>query len=154
MEVPRMTAGRPPKPAEIKRITGNPGKRKLPELSVITTLPMAHKIPDAPTNLGEDGLALWNQAWDMAITWLSPQSDFRAIENAAMLADDLAAVRKKYRATLDPADGRLLVHINKAFVDSLSSLGFDPTSRSRLGVAEVKAISAIDKLLEKRQNRN
>ena len=154
MEVPRMTAGRPPKPAELKRITGNPGKRKLPELSVITTLPMAHKIPDAPASLSEDGLALWNQAWGVAITWLSPQSDFRAIENAAMLADDLAAVRKKYRATLDPADGRLLVHINKAFVDSLSSLGFDPTSRSRLGVAEVKAISAIDKLLEKRQNRN
>jgi hypothetical protein len=47
----------------------------------------------------------------------------------------------------------LLVHLNKAFVDSLSSLGFDPTSRSRLGVAEVKAISAIDKLLAKREAR-
>ena len=67
--------------------------------------------------------------------------------------DDLAFARKKYRATLEPADGRLLVHLNKAFVDSLSSLGFDPTARSRLGVAEVKAISAIDKLLAKREAR-
>ena len=148
-----MTAGRPPKPAELKRITGNPGKRKLPELSVVTTLPMAHHIPKPPEALGEDGLNLWNQAWAAAITWLSPQSDFRAIENAARLADDLSLARKKYRATLEPNDGRLLVHLNKSFVDSLSSLGFDPTSRSRLGVAEVKAISAIDKLLAKREAR-
>ena len=148
-----MTAGRPPKPAELKRITGNPGKRKLPELSVVTTLPMSHHIPEPPEALGEDGLNLWNQAWAAAITWLSPQSDFRAIENAARLADDLSLARKKYRATLEPNDGRLLVHLNKSFVDSLSSLGFDPTSRSRLGVAEVKAISAIDKLLAKREAR-
>ena len=148
-----MTAGRPPKPAELKRITGNPGKRKLPVLAEVTLLPMAHQIPDAPENLGEEGLALWNQAWAAAITWLSPSSDFRAMENAARLADDLALARNKYRATLDAADGRLLIHVNKAFVDSLSSLGFDPTSRSRLGVAEVKAISAIDKLLAKREAR-
>ena len=148
-----MTAGRPPKPTELKRITGNPGKRPLPALSVVTPLPMAHSIPQPPATLGEDGIALWNQAWGAAITWLSPQSDFQAIENAAKLADDLAFARKKYRATLEPGDGRLLVHLNKAFVDSLSSLGFDPTSRSRLGVAEVKAISAIDKLLAKREAR-
>ena len=148
-----MPAGRPPKPAELKRITGNPGKRKLPDLAVITTIPMASSTPPAPEGLGADGVALWEAAWGYAITWLSPTSDNHAIENAARLADDLAFARKKYRATLDPADGRLLVHLNKAFVDSLSSLGFDPTSRSRLGVAEVKAISAIDKLLAKREAR-
>ena len=148
-----MTTGRPPKPAELKRITGNPGKRKLPELSVVTTLPMASSIPDAPEGLGTEGTELWEKAWSHAITWLSTSSDIHAIENAARLADDLAFARKKYRATLEPADGRLLVHLNKAFVDSLSSLGFDPTARSRLGVAEVKAISAIDKLLAKREAR-
>jgi len=30
-------------------------------------------------------------------------------------------------------------------------LGFDPTSRSRLGVAEVKRASALDNLIAKRQ---
>jgi hypothetical protein len=35
----------------------------------------------------------------------------------------------------------------------LTSLGFDPVSRSRLGVAEVRVATSIDKLLEKRQNR-
>jgi hypothetical protein len=144
---------RPPKPIEVKRMTGNPGRRKLPELAVVTTLPMASNTPEAPEGLGVDGLAFWEKAWDYAITWLSPASDLQAIENAARLADDVALARKKYRATLDSADGRLLVHINKAFVDALSTLGFDPTARSRLGVAEVKAISAIDKLLAKREAR-
>ena len=59
--------------------------------------------------------------------------------------------QKKNRATLEAADGRLLVHLNKSFVDSLSALGFDPVSRTRLGVAEVKRVSALDELLAKRQ---
>lgn len=148
-----MTAGRPPKPAELKRATGNPGRRPLPELSVVATLPMADRTPVAPEGLGDAGLKLWNQAWDFAITWLSPHSDREAIENASRLADDVAAARKKYHATLEPADGRLLVHLNKSYVDALAALGFDPISRTRLGVAEVKRVSALDQLLEKRQQK-
>ena len=142
-----MPAGRPPKPVELKRATGNPGKRKLPELSVVSILPMAHHTPEPPANLGENGTELWNRAW------LSPSSDRNAIENAARLADTLATARAKYHATLEAADLRALVQINKSYTDSLSALGFDPVSRSKLGVAEVKRVSALDQLLAKRQNR-
>lgn len=148
-----MTKGRPPKPIEIKRATGNPGQRPLPDLAVVTPLPMALATPPAPVGLGIDGLRLWDRVWDNAITWLSPQSDMEAIENAAVLADAVAAARKKYLATLEAADGRAFVQINKAFVDALASLGFDPVSRSRLGVAEVKKMSALDELIAKRANR-
>jgi len=148
-----MTKGRPPKPVEVKRATGNPGQRKLPDLAVVTALPMAYETPTPPAHFGADGIRLWNRAWDSAITWLSPQSDMEAIENAAVLADALAASRKKYLATLEAADGRAFVQINKAFTDGLTSLGFDPVSRSRLGVAEVKKISALDELIAKRANR-
>ena len=148
-----MGAGRPPKPNEIKRATGNPGKRPLIELAVVTALPMADRTPVAPEGLGKDGLDLWNNAWEHAITWLSLASDRQAIENAARLADDLRAARNKYHATLEAQDGRLLVHVNKAFVDSLSALGFDPVSRTRLGVAEVKRVSALDQLIAKRQSK-
>jgi hypothetical protein len=148
-----MTAGRPPKPVELKRATGNPGKRKLPDLSIVSIIPMAMETPAAPEGLGEEGNLLWTRAWDSAITWLSPASDRNAIENAARLADTLAAARAKYHATLDAADLRALVQINKSYTDSLSALGFDPVSRSKLGVAEVKRVSALDQLLAKRQNR-
>jgi hypothetical protein len=147
------TAGRPPKPNELKRLLGNPGQRPLPDLNNITHLPQAREIPAPPEILQEHGKNLWNRAWGMAITWLSPVSDIDAIYNAATLADASEAARNKYMATLEANDGRAFVAINKAYTDALTSLGFDPISRSRLGVAEVRAATSIDKLLERRHNR-
>ena len=148
-----MTAGRPAKPNELKRLIGNPGGRPLPDLNNITHLPMAHTPPPAPENLGESGIQLWDRAWAMAVTWLSPVSDINTIENAARLADATEAARNKYMNSLEPADAKAYVAINKAYTDSLTDLGFNPIARSRLGVAEVKAATSIDKLLERRHNR-
>lgn len=148
-----MTAGRPPKPNELKRALGNPGKRPLPELAVVHSLAPALSTPEPPADLGKAGLRLWERAWDAAIQWLSPQSDREAIENAARLADVAELARSKYLATHEAADARAFVAVNKAFTDALSSLGFDPTSRSKLGVAEIKAVSALDKLVAKREAR-
>ena len=147
------TAGRPPKPNELKRLMGNPGNHPLPDLNVITHLPMAREIPEPPESLRDSGLDLWNRAWGVAITWLSPVSDIEAIKNACHLADANEAARDRYMISTEPADAKAYVAINKAYTDSLTSLGFDPVSRSRLGVAEVRAATSIDKLLEKRQNR-
>lgn len=147
------TAGRPPKPNEIKRLMGNPGGRPLPDLNVITHLPMAREIPEPPASLNQSGLDLWNRAWGVAVTWLSPVSDIEAIKNASHLADANEAARDRYMVSTEPADAKAYVAINKAYTDALTSLGFDPVSRSRLGVAEVRAATSIDKLLEKRQNR-
>jgi phage terminase small subunit len=146
-------AGRPPKPNEIKRLMGNPGGRPLPDLNVITHLPMAKEIPTPPENLNKSGLDLWNRAWGIAITWLSPVSDIEAIKNASHLADANEAARDRYMISTEPADAKAYVAINRAYTDALTSLGFDPVSRSRLGVAEVRTATSIDKLLEKRQNR-
>ena len=147
------TAGRPPKPNEIKRLMGNPGGRPLPDLNVISHLPMAKEIPTPPENLNKSGLDLWNRAWGVAITWLSPVSDIEAIKNSCHLADANEAARDRYMISTEPADAKAYVAINRAYTDSLTSLGFDPVSRTRLGVAEVRAATSIDKLLEKRQNR-
>ena len=147
------TAGRPPKPNEIKRLMGNPGGRPLPDLNTISHLPMAREIPAPPENLKQSGLDLWNRAWGVAITWLSPVSDIEAIKNSCHLADANEAARERYMISTEPADAKAYVAINKAYTDALTSLGFDPVSRSRLGVAEVRVATSIDKLLEKRQNR-
>jgi len=147
------TAGRPPKPNELKRLLGNPGQRPLPDLNNITHLPMIREIPPVPENIGEAGKKFWDRAWSVAVTWLSAQSDIDAIENTARLADATEAARNRYMATTEPADAKAYVAINKAYTDALTSLGFDPISRSRLGVAEVRAATSIDKLLERRENR-
>jgi phage terminase small subunit len=147
------TAGRPPKPTELKRLLGNPGNRPLPDLNNITHLPMVKVKPAYPENLGEAGKKFWDRVWDMAITWLSPNSDIDTVENASRLADATEAARVRYMATTEPADAKAYVAINKAYTDALTSLGLDPISRSRLGVAEVRAATSIDKLLERRENR-
>jgi hypothetical protein len=111
---------------------------------------MADGVPQPPDDLGHDGLSLWNRAWGTAVTWLSPDTDRDAIEHAARLVDDLALARARYRATREPADGRIVVQLADAVSKALARLGFDPTARSQLGVAEVKAQSALEKMLAAR----
>jgi hypothetical protein len=151
--------GRPPKPAEHHRLVGRANGTKkadgrpLPAVASVVALPMADGVPDPPSDLLLDGQRLWERAWGAAITWLSPDSDMETVEQACRLADDVAAARKRYRATTDPSDGRLVVQLSKSLADALSALGFDPTSRARLGVAEVKRASALEQLIATRQAR-
>ena len=146
-----MTAGRPRKPIEQKRALGNPGKRKLPALAHVTILPMAEGIPTPPEDLLLTGREVWEKAWSQAITWLSPISDYEAVVHACRIADDLAISRKIYRTTRAGQDGRLVVHLSTEFLKALGVLGFTPASRSQLGVAEVKRVSALEELLTRKR---
>ena len=153
-----MPRGRPPKPLEQKRLMGrSPGRdsggRKLPEQGIVVALPAADGVPDYPADLELAGQQLWDRAWSDAITWLSPASDGDAIIEACRLADDITTARRRYRATGDPSDARALVALNKQLMDALSALGFTPVARTRLGVAEVKRVSALEALLDRKQKR-
>lgn len=144
-------------PAEVKRRRGrtpdtDSGGRRLPDRRSLVALRMADGVPEPPAALGLEGLTLWRQAWSEAVVWLSPETDMRAVVEAAFLVDDVAAARKRYRATTDPADARSLVGLSKSLSEALSGLGFNPTARARLGVAEVRAQSSLESLLEKRRN--
>jgi hypothetical protein len=70
----------------------------------------------------------------------------QAAEDACRAADDVAAARRRYRATTDPKDAAALVALGKQLSVALSDLGFNPTARSRLGVAEVTRVSKLDAL--------
>src|SRR5437868_2557234 len=109
-----MPAGRPPKPIELKRRLGNPGRRPLPDESTVTILPMAGSTPDPPEELGLEGRKIWAQAWAEAITWLSPDSDMSTVLEACQIADDLAAARRRFRVTTEPSDGRQVATFSKA----------------------------------------
>jgi hypothetical protein len=67
--------GRPPKPIEQKRLTGNPGKRTLPDQKELVLLPSAYNIPEPNRPLGSAGTELWERIWGMGQTWLSPLTD-------------------------------------------------------------------------------
>lgn len=150
-----MTRGRPPKPLEQKRRTGrtpntDSGGRPLPRLAEVVILPQAEGMPDFPPDLDEAGKQLWRRLWQDGITWISPKTDLQAAEEACRAADDVAAARRRYRATTDPKDAAALARLGKRLDEALAQLGFNPTARSRLGVAEVKRVSALEKLLERK----
>jgi phage terminase small subunit len=146
-----VTRGRPPKPMEIKRRTGrtpttDSGGRKLPDFADVVRLPQADDMPDFPADLEMPGQDLWRRIWQDGITWISPKTDAQAAEEACRAADDVATARRRYRATTDPKDAAALVSLGKRLDDALSQLGFNPTARSRLGVAEVTRVSKLESL--------
>ena len=154
-------SGPAPKPNEVKRLTGNPGKRKLPSLASVTALPQV--TPTAPEHLSPDRQKLWTELREIA-TWIgnSDQSslvllceklDRRAELLAKLQASDSVLYTDKGYAYANPLVG-MISTIENEITKLFSLLGLTPADRSKLGVAEVARASAIDQLLAKRQNRN
>lgn len=155
-----MVSGPPPKPAELKRKQGNPGKQKLPSLATVTTLTPA--TSKAPAHLSEQSQQLWHKLraeafWisntdESNLQFLCEKLDRRAEILAKLAASDFVLYTDKGYAYANPLVGMLStieVEITKLF----SLLGLTPTDRTRLGVAEVRARTALDELIAKRNSK-
>lgn len=143
--------GRPPKPAELKRKLGNPGKRKLEKpAAVLEPAPRGRVV--APGHLGERGLAFWARAWGEAVVWLSPQTDYDAVVMAAEMFDEREKLRRRPGGNKG-ADRIRLRELDKELRSLLAELGFTPAARTKLGLAEVRAQNALDELAERRRRR-
>ena len=144
--------GNPPKPIEQKRLLGNPGKRAMPDADDSITLYSGRVEPLTP--LGEAGQRLWDLVFDEGELWISPRTDVAWLQVVCELLDRRDVLKQEWMA--DPADRKLnmsLLETEKLIQSGLSLLGFTPTDRSRLGVAEVKAKSKLEELMERRANR-
>jgi hypothetical protein len=141
--------GRPPKPIEQKRALGNPGRRPLPQEGSLVLLPSMYEIPEPPRPLvTEAAKALWNRTWTMGQTWLSPQTDIELLLMTCEMVDERWNLRIKVLQDNRPEERKGLRDLERQLVANLSLLGFTPTDRSRLGVAEVKKISKLEALRE------
>lgn len=141
--------GRPPKPIEQKRALGNPGKRPLPQEGSLVLLPSMYEVPEPPRPLvTEAAKALWNRTWTMGQTWLSPQTDIELLLMTCEMVDERWNLRIKVLQDNRPEERKGLRDLERQLVANLSLLGFTPTDRSRLGVAEVKKISKLEALRE------
>lgn len=162
--------GRPPKPLEQKRRTGNPGKRTLPELSKTVALEPASSIPPVPFDLDDFARGIWSMVWSSpAQAWLSPQLDapmrvktvcrlHSEIHRLVEMIDKLGTLLSEpittptgivvgERIVPNPAV-KMLRDVEKQLDRELSALGFDPTARARLGLAEVKRQSILQRLID------
>ena len=148
-----MQPGRPAKPIEQKRLLGNPGKRALPDQSTITLIPMAESTPEPTRPLLKYGRELWDKVWDTGINWISPNTDTELLLMTCEMIDERWNLRVQVMQNNDPKDRRGLRELDKAIVSNLSLLGFSPSDRSRLGLAEVKKMSKLEEIIAKRELR-
>jgi hypothetical protein len=142
-----MPAGRPPKPIEQKRLLGNPGKRALPKPGDIIHLEQVFEAPEPPRPLLKYGQELWDRVWSMGATWISAKTDIELLVMTCEMIDERWNLRVKVMQTDEPRLRRGLRELDRQIVSNLSLLGFTPSDRSRLGVAEVKAVSKLRELM-------
>jgi phage terminase small subunit len=145
--------GRPPKPVEQKRLLGNPGRRPLPEPSTLQQLEPIKNIPEPPRQLFEAGQQLWDRVWESGLTWISPHSDIELLMMTCEQIDERIKLRTSVWNNNRSDERKALRALDKEIVNNLSLLGFSPSERTRLGVAEVKKQSKLEELMARKAQR-
>lgn len=138
--------GRPAKPIEQKRKLGNPGRRPLPDQNELEVLEPADGIPEPPRPLLEPGKKLWERVWGAGIGWISPVSDIELLLMTCEMVDERWNLRIKVMQTDNMQMARRLDNLSRIIAANLSLLGFSPSDRSRLGLAEVARRSRLVEL--------
>lgn len=142
-----MPNGRPPKPIEQKRLLGNPGKRALPNQNEIILMTQNDWMPEPPRPLLKYGQELWDRIWGMGATWVSDKTDLELLMMTCEMVDERWNLRVKVMQSDDHRLRRGLRELDRQIVSNLSLLGFTPSDRARLGVAEIKARSKLQELM-------
>ena len=145
--------GRPPKPVEQKRLLGNPGRRPLPDVAEVAVIAGASSVPEPARSLGSDGFTMWHRVWSAGIPWLSPHTDVELLLILCESVDERTALLERVLSSGDNSDRRALRALNSEISSALSLLGFTPTDRTRLGLAEVKRESRLEELQRRRDSR-
>ena len=135
-----------PKPTELKLMQGNPGKRKIRLNDAIAPLDYGYRDPIRP--LGPDGKQLWDAIFAEGEIWISIRTDTQLVQMVCEQLDRRAALSELWAT--DPANRTVnmsLLETEKAIAGGLSSLGFTPADRTRLGLVSAKTKSKLEELL-------
>ena len=149
-----MPNGRPPKPTEVKRKLGNPGGRKLPEQSQIQMFDPIVSLPEPSRPLLKYGREFWDKVWLNGLQWISVNTDSELLLMTCELVDERWNLRVRVMQSNDWRERRALRELDDRIIRNLSLMGFTPADRSRLGVAEVKAISKMEALKRRADERS
>lgn len=100
------------------------------------------------------GKQLWDAAMTTGAQWIARNTDTQLL----LLTCEQLDRREQLRSALvdEPTDKNLLMRLldlERAISSSLSLLGFTPSDRTRLGVAEVKAQSKLEELIARKEQR-
>ena len=137
----------PPKPAELKLLTGNPGKRAMPSNDALA--PLEYGYVEPPEDLRESGLELWNKIFGAGELWISIRTDTSLVAQVCRQMDRRDELSKRF---WDEPESRVvnmsLLETEKAVVNGLSLLGFTPADRTRLGLVSARTKSKLQELMD------
>lgn len=136
--------GRPPTPIEQKRRIGTLRADRTPK----TLIP----LPSVPREELGTGPAIEALVQSGAAAWIGA-TDLPTVRLAQRLWDDAAALRSALDEQFDKDVFAAYITATKELRACLSMLGLSPSDRSRLGVAEVKARSKLEELMDRRTRR-
>jgi hypothetical protein len=139
--------GNPPKPAELKMLQGNPGKRAMPSNDALA--PLEYGYVEPPADLRESGLELWNKIFGAGELWISIRTDTQLVAQVCRQMDRRDELSRRF---WDEPESRVvnmsLLETEKAVVNGLSLLGFTPADRTRLGLVSARTKSKLQELMD------
>ena len=152
--------GKRREPIEKKRRRGAEIRGALPAIPVpefaLATVSLTD-VPDAPPHLGEYGRAYWSMFWDAGRRHLSEKHDSALLEKLCSAIEQVALIeawqgKDVTRWFYATANGQLVTHplikqkseLNAQITAWLSLLGFTPSDRARLGLAEIRVANELD----------
>jgi hypothetical protein len=139
----------PPKPAELKIMQGNPGKRAMRLNDAIAPMEYGYTEPLRP--LDEAGKQLWDSIFGAGELWISIKTDTQLVQMVCELLDRREHLRNAWAS--NPVDRQVnmsLLETEKQIISSLSLLGFTPADRTRLGLVSAKTKSKLEELLARK----
>ena len=146
-----MTAGRPPKPQELKKAQGTyraDRDKSIGSGNVIRMNPVIG-VPEIPDDLGLPGQNLWNKIFKAEASWIQ-NTDLALVEAACRMADLADSAMDFAKTAPVPQNVRAAVQASNEYVRLLSELGFTPVARTKMGVQTVQAESTLEKLMRKK----
>jgi len=143
----------PGKPAEVKRKLGAKGYAKdVPD--GVMVIPAVSAVPEPLKPLSGSGLDLWDRTWQRGFSWLSANTDVQLLQMVCEQLDERDVLRAYVMENIEAWHERsALRELEKSIRSNLSLLGFTPTDRMKLGVAEVKVESKMELLKRRREER-
>lgn len=153
---------RRPKPLERIQATARNSTHKANGSALVKadyTITKRVDAPPCPRGLKRHGRSEWAKIWAVG-PWLNPEQDYPWVEMIARAYDDIDTFRE--RVTEDGLivkgyAGQTVAHPLIAEIRKcedtirrcLSILGYSPTDRARLGLAEIHRQSALQDFLDK-----
>jgi hypothetical protein len=142
----------PPKPAELKILQGNPGKRSMKTNDAIAPLEYGYVEPLRP--LGDVGKQFWDSIFGAGELWISIKTDTQLVQMICEQLDRREFLRNY--VTEHPHEWHMFKQLNDIevqVVKGFSLLGFSPADRTRLGLVSAKTKSRLEELMAKKAAR-